>query len=153
VTDFTPRVDQVEVTCLNVKEALVKEDARFENLQRIIISLQDNKVESDKYRKDQTGLNEQISAITKQIEKIVNEQKTMENWIEKYEPLKVQHQITETLGSCLSRKAKQKLGEYDLSACDAYREKILSDHGNPSIKQKILDLLSQLEAESREMVA
>jgi len=30
----------------------------------------------------------------------------MQNWIEKYEPLKVQHQITDTLASCLNRKAK-----------------------------------------------
>ena len=31
------------------------------------------------------------------------------------------------------------------------REKILIDHGNPSIKEKVLDLLTKLEAESRDM--
>ena len=43
------------------------------------------------------------------------------------------------------------MGEYDLGVCEILREKILIDHGNPSIKEKVLDLLTKLERESREM--
>lgn len=110
------------MTSLNVKEALVKEDARFEYLQRVIIGLKDNKVEGEVYRREQKEAEEALKAMWKEQERMANEQKTMENWIEKYEPLKVQHQITETLASCLSRKAKLKLAEYDLAACEGYRE-------------------------------
>ena len=44
-------------------------------------------------------------------------QKSMQNWVEKYEPLKVQHQITDTLSTCINRKARIKLAEYDLGKC------------------------------------
>lgn len=64
----------------------------------------------------------------------------------------MQHQITDTLSSCLNRKAKQKLGEYDLAVCETMREQILTDYGKPGIKEKVLDLLVKLEKESKEML-
>lgn len=82
----------------------------------------------------------------------MNTQLALQNWVEKYEPLKVQHQITDTLASCLNRKAKQKLGEYDLAVCATMREQILTDYGRPGIKEKVLDLLTKLERESKEML-
>ena len=53
----------------------------------------------------------------KKLEDTTNQQKALQNWVEKYEPLKFQHQITDTLAQCLNRKAKLKLGEYDLKIC------------------------------------
>jgi hypothetical protein len=72
----------------------------------------------------------------------------LQNWVEKYEPLKVQHQITDTISQCINRKSKLKLGEYDLQVCAVLREKILTDYGNPTIKEKVLDLITKLEKES-----
>jgi hypothetical protein len=61
----------------------------------------------------------------------------------------VQHQITDTLAICINRKARLKLAEYDIQKCAQLRESILNDFGVPSIKEKILDLLTQLEKESQ----
>lgn len=47
-----------------------------------------------------------VGELSKKLDSNVNEMRTLQNWIEKYEPLKVQHQITDTLASCLNRKAK-----------------------------------------------
>jgi hypothetical protein len=36
--------------------------------------------------------------------------------------------------------------------CAQLRESILGDHGSPTIKEKILDLLTQIEKESQKVV-
>jgi hypothetical protein len=152
LTGQTPRIDDLEVQTRNLKEALVKEDARFEGLQRLMIGMEASKLDGERYRKDQQALHEANLLLHRKVDEAMNTQRALQNWVEKYEPLKVQHQITDTLSSCLNRKAKQKLGEYDLAVCEQMREKILNDYGHPSIKEKVLDLLSKLERESKEMM-
>ncbi len=93
-----------------------------------------------------------VGGLAKQLDTNFNELRSMQNWIEKYEPLKVQHQITDTLASCLNRKAKQKLGEYDIHVCETLREQILSDFGNPAIHERVFALIEKLERDSREMM-
>ena len=85
---------------------MAKEDARFEFMQRTVISLNDKKVELDFFRDQQDEMKNLVGQLSKQLDSNFNELRTMQNWIEKYEPLKVQHQITDTLASCLNRKAK-----------------------------------------------
>ena len=64
----------------------------------------------------------------------------------------MQHQITDTLSVCINRKSRLKLAEYDLAKCAQLRESILVDQGVPTIKEKILDLLTQIEKESQKYV-
>ena len=97
-------------------------------------------------------MKELLGEVSKKLDNNVNEVRTMQNWIEKYEPLKVQHQITDTLASCLNRKAKQKLGEYDIHVCESLREQILQDFGNPGIQDRVFALIEKLERDSREMM-
>ena len=52
----------------------------------------------------------------------------------------------------MNRKAKQKLGEYDLQVCDNLRQAIIDDYGNPSFKEKVLDLINKLENDAKEML-
>lgn len=94
-----------------------KEDQRFEQLQKIIINFDGSKVDLDAYREDQKTVKDSLTTFGKRLDETCNNQKSLQNWVEKYEPLKVQHQITDTLASCLNRKAKMKLGEYDLQVC------------------------------------
>ena len=60
--------------------------------------------------------------------------------------------ITDTLSVCINRKARLKLAEYDLAKCAQLREKILVDHGVPTFKEKVLDLLTQIEKESQKVM-
>ena len=129
-------------------EAMKKEDARFELLQRTIIGFEQTKVSAGVFGKEMDDLKDTLHRFDLRLDDLRDSQKSMQNWIEKYEPLKVQHQITDTLAVCINRKARIKLAEYDLGKCAQLREGILTDHGVPSIREKILDLLTQIEKES-----
>ena len=100
------------------------------------------------FGKEMDELKDTLHQFDMRLDDLRDSQKSMQNWIEKYEPLKVQHQITDTLAVCINRKARIKLAEYDLGKCAQLREGILTDHGVPSIREKILDLLTQIEKES-----
>ena len=52
----------------------------------------------------------------------MNQHIVLQNWLEKYQPLRIQHQITHTLSFCLNRKAKKLLVDYDQSICEAMRD-------------------------------
>lgn len=152
VLSYTPKLDKLGLEVSKLQDAMAKEDARFEFMQRSVISLNDKKVELEFFRESQDEMKNIVGELSKKLDSNVNEMRTLQNWIEKYEPLKVQHQITDTLASCLNRKAKQKLGEYDIHVCETLREQILSDFGNPAIQDRVFALIEKLERDSREMM-
>ena len=98
-------------------EAMKKEDARFELLQKTIIGFEQTKVSSTMFEKEMDELKNTLHLFEMRLDDLLDSQKSMQNWIEKYEPLKVQHQITDTLSICINRKARIKLAEYDLGKC------------------------------------
>lgn len=153
LTLATNKVGTLEGACSNLQLQLEKEDARFGLLQKTMIGLQTSKVDAEVYKRDQKEAHEVNNAIQVKLTETLDGQRALENWLEKYEPLKVQHLITDTLAACLNRKSKQKLGEYDLRQCDKLRQAILDDFGNPSFKEKVLDMIAKLERDSNEMVA
>lgn len=59
--------------------------------------------------------------------------RSLENWIDIYMPLRLQHQITETVKECLSRKGKYLLGVVDYLMCTELRERVFRDVGNPQL--------------------
>jgi hypothetical protein len=56
--------------------------------------------------------------------------------------------IVEALKECLNRKGRFKLNDYDIRVSEILRQKILEDHGNPKLKEKIIDLITKYENES-----
>jgi len=153
LTLTSTKVGTLEGVCSNLQVQLEKEDARFGLLQKTIIGMQSSKVDSEAYKRDQKEAQEVSNGIQVKLTEVLDGQRALENWLEKYEPLKVQHLITDTLAACLNRKSKQKLGEYDLRQCEKLRQAILDDFGNPSFKERVLDMIAKLERDSNEMVA
>lgn len=153
LTLATTRIGTLEGACSNLQLQLEKEDARFGLLQKTIIGLQTSKIDSEAYKGDRKEAAEVTQGIQVKLTEVLDGQRALENWLEKYEPLKVQHLITDTLSACLNRKSKQKLGEYDLRQCEKLRQAILDDFGNPSFKERVLDMIARLERDSNEMVA
>lgn len=129
-----------------------KEDARFEFLQKTIIGFEQTKVSSELFNQELDETKNKMHGFDQRLDELFDSQKSMQNWIEKYEPLKVQHLITDTLSVCINRKARLKLAEYDLAKCAQLREKILADHGVPTFKERVLDLLTQIEKESQKVM-
>lgn len=97
------------------------------------------------YKEDKLAQLESISLLNSESDELKNLTKSLENWIEKYQPLKIQHQITDTLRECLNRKGKMKLVDYDRQVCETLRSRILTDMGNPLLKEKVLDLINKME--------
>lgn len=65
-----------------------------------------------------------------------------------YMPLRIQHQITDTVKECLTSKGKHILGVVDSFICNEFRQKVLNDVGNPNLKQKCYDLIDKLKLEA-----
>lgn len=72
----------------------------------------------------------------------------MANYVEKYFPLKVQHQINETVGECISAKHKIRFSEISTLMSDTLRHEIMSDLGNTKFKNKVLDLIEKVRLEA-----
>jgi len=53
--------------------------------------------------------------------------------------------ITATLKECLGRKSRFKLIEFDLKVCEELRQDILKDNGVPEIREKVLNLINEIE--------
>lgn len=77
-----------------------------------------------------------------------DQQISLESFIEKYLPLKVQNQICETMMECMDKKHKQKFTEINLVMCDVLRAEIMQDTGHSKLKAKTLDLISKLRLEA-----
>ena len=56
-------------------------------------------------------------------------------------PLKLQHQMSETIIDCLDKKAKIRFIELNTIMANALREDIIRDTGHPKLKAKCLDLI------------
>ena len=117
VFQFSPTLDDVGLKVAHLIEAMKKEDARFELLQRTIIGFEQTKVSATVFGKEMDELKNTLHEFDMRLDDLRDSQKSMQNWVEKYEPLKVQHQITDTLSTCINRKARIKLAEYDLGKC------------------------------------
>ena len=103
---------------------------------------------------DLEGIKDRVKELEGKVKKLEKEEdwignnlKAVENWVEKYEPLRVQHQISETLNQCLDRKAKAKLVEYDKKVCMDLRDTIFHDAGSPSIQTKLQDIFTELSSQ------
>lgn len=82
-------------------------------------------------------------------ESIQNQQISIENWIEKYIPLVIQHRIYETMENVLDKKQLIKLKAINDDLTTVLREEILKDTGHSRLKQKTLDIISKLRVEAR----
>jgi hypothetical protein len=72
----------------------------------------------------------------------------LENWIDIYMPLRIQHQITETVRECLSRKGKYLLGVVDNLMCNELRQRVFKDVGHPQLQARCLEVISKLQLEA-----
>lgn len=62
-----------------------------------------------------------------------------------YLPLRIQHQISETVKDSLSKNGQYMLGVVNGMICNKLRERVINDIGNPKLKQRCWEVLNQLE--------
>ena len=88
----------------------------------------------------------QMLAIEKTVDTLENSIKTLENWIDIYMPLRLQHQITETIKPTLSTvKAKTLLSKVDSLIVANLKERVAQDMGDPQLIERVNEVISRLE--------
>jgi len=89
-----------------------------------------------------------MKEIDRSHDSLKNAQTSLESFVEKYMPLKMQHQMSQTILDCLDKKARQRFFELNNIMTDALREDIIKDSGHPKLKAKCLDLITKLRIEA-----
>ena len=78
--------------------------------------------------------------LQEQTDKHRNHSLTLENFMEKYVPMRIQSQISETLNSCLDRKSMKFLAQYERQKFEDLHNMILEDEGNPGLVQRVREI-------------
>jgi hypothetical protein len=82
-------LDDVGLKVADLQQAMKKEDARFEFLQKTIIGFEQTLVSSSRFNKEMDEAKFKLESFDRRLDELLDSQKAMQNWIEKYEPLKV----------------------------------------------------------------
>ena len=105
---------------------------------------------------DQEKFQEKLSMHLMEIEKLVDKNgdhcDSLQNWIDIYMPMRLQHQITETMKECLPRKGKYMLGVVDLQMQQQLRERMFADVNHPNLKKRCLDVITQLKLDADTLI-
>jgi hypothetical protein len=73
---------------------------------------------------------------------------SLENWVEKYIPMKVMHIITESVGQVLTDKQRGTFLDIANEMGKVLRLEVLNDQGYSRLKQRALDLITNLRLEA-----
>lgn len=86
--------------------------------------------------------------IEKALDKNADHCDSLQNWMDVYMPMRLQHQITETMKECLPRKGKYLLGVVDQQMQTQLRERMFADVNYPDLKKRCLDVITQLKLDA-----
>lgn len=90
---------------------------------------------------------ETIKAYMFKIEDVEAKERSIENYVEKYIPIFIQAQISDTLHNCLPSKSQKKLSMYEDRRFKELNADVLNDEGESQFekrKQGVYDLLEQV---------
>ncbi|CDW79604.1 UNKNOWN [Stylonychia lemnae] len=146
--NLQPDIEEIKYQIKTIFETMQSLESKNDETNRQMIMMDHKKINMVSYKEDMKAVNDQLNFLSTENDENKNANKSLENWVEKYQPLRIQNQISETLKECLNRKGKMKLIDYDYKINEVLRQKILDDHGNPMLKEKVLDLMTRYERES-----
>jgi len=86
--------------------------------------------------------------VENELDKLSGRADELQNWMDIYMPLRLQHQISETIRECLPRRGKYLLGIVDQQMCNQLRERMFTDVGSPDLKERCLDVIKELKLEA-----
>ena len=76
------------------------------------------------------------------MDEIVQQEHSLESWVEKYLPLKVHHNLTELLEEFMPEDKKDRFKIVARLMAASLRKSIIDDQGFSQLKKKALDLIS-----------
>ena len=113
-----------------------------------IEDLQDKKVDITQEEENRKVLNKKMEKITTINKSLHNQLMTIENYIEKYLPLRMQNQLYQTVNAVLDKRQRTRFSEFNSRMMEQMRIEVFKDTGHSKLKQKCLDLISKLRLEA-----
>jgi hypothetical protein len=111
--------------------------------------MKQNKVDVSSAELSFNKVAKQITKLKTNIVTVNNQQASIENWVEKYLPLKLHHIIVETVGDVLTPEQQERYFAQSKQMSRVLRKAVLEDQGNSSLKYKVLDVLTNLRLEAQ----
>lgn len=105
--------------------------------------------EKDAFVSFRTMMQDRVEKLEGSLDGFLDRNVSLENYIEVYLPLRVQHQITETVKNSLSEKGQHTLAIVDLLMCEQLRDRVFQDVGHPGMQRKCLEILQQLKLDAQ----
>ncbi|CAI2385161.1 unnamed protein product [Moneuplotes crassus] len=138
ITVLETQIDQAAID--NFKTQLASLKLTQGKILRNIEVVKQEKADQKQTFDEVTKINEILQAHTKKIEDQYNHTMTVENFMEKYIPITIQTQISDTLKSIIDKKMKRSLEHYETRKFNDLHKMILDDNGDPEIKNKIMEM-------------
>lgn len=136
--------------CEDASKATTSMREIVQMLELSAIEVKNNKVDTEEYREFTDKAKDQLTFLTDHANSTLTQQSKLENWIDIYMPLKLQHQITESLKMCLKDKRQRyMLGIVDNLIQKHLRKKVFDDIGGDHLKEKCLKLIERLKLDAK----
>lgn len=110
--------------------------------------LKESKLDVTSYEAGEANIFKEIRKLKLRNEEIHNQQISIESWVEKYLPLKIHHMITQQLEDCIHPKKLEDFKSISKLMAETLRKDVLSDAGHSKLKQRTLDLITELRLEN-----
>ncbi len=123
------------------EQNLDKITAHLDRLQLQFADLDRQKLTIEQHKTDQQELKDIIYRVHTVMDYFSNEFLRVENFLEKYLPLKVQNQISHTLNYVIEPKSKWRLRDYEDQKFMELREHMLEDRGLPDIEGEVKNII------------
>ncbi len=92
----------------------------------------------------------EIMKMQKELDEKTNQFNTVENFVEKYIPIRIQSQISETLACVLTRSQLNKLENFEMEKFQVLNSVILEDDGGADLKVLMREILKEVIREQEE---
>ena len=84
-------------------------------------------------------------------EEIKNEVLSLENYVEKYVPLRIQQQIGQAVVKFIGKNKQIRFMEMSNSLCTKIRNEIVKDNGSPRIHERCLGIITEMRLEEEQI--
>lgn len=114
-------------------QTLEHQDKWLQQLQELVNGLKYQKLDKEEFtlRSEDINLEQEVLKETSELHE--NHFSMVENFTEKYIPIRIQSQISETLRALLSSNMTDKLDDYEETAMQEMHQRILDDDGVPTL--------------------
>lgn len=129
-------------------EVVKQQKDLLDQARRDVQMLKETKFDTRSYLEAETGLFRQIRKLKLRAETCENRQTSIESWVEKYLPLKMHTMITQQLEDCIHPKKLEDFKSISKLMAETLRKNIFDDVGYSKLKNKTLDLITELRLEN-----